>query len=178
MHFGLMSWTSRVACATIGAFAILMLVALLHQQVQEKHPAPIQQNKLPRSVNELLAPGITLMGSTVSSWLSAATQRGHQLASSKLYRSFTVAGDRFIRDGQPVTIISGSIHYHRIPQEYWRDRLSRVKALGLNAVQLYVPWNFHQPTPGTEGLLPFEVRCLLMASASMAVSQDVSQDFT
>lgn len=29
--------------------------------------------------------------------------------------------------------------------QYWEDRLLRVKALGLNVVQTYVPWNLHQP---------------------------------
>jgi hypothetical protein len=29
--------------------------------------------------------------------------------------------------------------------QYWEDRLLRVKALGLNTVQTYVPWNLHQP---------------------------------
>jgi hypothetical protein len=35
----------------------------------------------------------------------------------------------------------------RIPPAYWEDRLARVKALGCNAIQMYVPWNWHQPTP-------------------------------
>eukprot|EP00878_Enallax_costatus_P024382 GHUV01026018.1.p1 GENE.GHUV01026018.1~~GHUV01026018.1.p1 ORF type:complete len:192 (+),score=19.21 GHUV01026018.1:633-1208(+) len=71
-------------------------------------------------------------------------------------RSFTIEDDQFWRDGQPFRILSGSIHYHRIPPDLWRDRLLRVKALGLNAIQLYVPWNFHQPTPGSRGILPLE----------------------
>ena len=29
-----------------------------------------------------------------------------------------------------------SIHYHRIPPTYWRDRLLRVRALGLNSVEV------------------------------------------
>ena len=38
-----------------------------------------------------------------------------------------------------------SIHYQRIHPEYWRDRLLRVKALGLNAIQVtpdaeIAPW--------------------------------------
>lgn len=35
----------------------------------------------------------------------------------------------------------------RIPPAYWEDRLARVKAMGCNAIQMYVPWNWHQPTP-------------------------------
>lgn len=31
--------------------------------------------------------------------------------------------------------------------QYWEDRLLRAKALGLNTVQTYVPWNLHEPRP-------------------------------
>jgi beta-galactosidase GanA len=41
-------------------------------------------------------------------------------------------------------IRSGSIHYHRTHPAYWKDRLQRMAAMGLNAVQTYVPWNFHE----------------------------------
>jgi hypothetical protein len=39
-------------------------------------------------------------------------------------------------------------HHRRIPVEYWRDRLERLAGLGLNAIQLYVPWNFHEQEQG------------------------------
>ena len=44
--------------------------------------------------------------------------------------------------------ISGSMHYARVPSAYWRDRLQKMKDCGLNAVQTYVPWNFHESQPG------------------------------
>lgn len=44
--------------------------------------------------------------------------------------------------------ISGSMHYARVPSYYWRDRLEKLYAAGLNAVQTYVPWNFHEVHPG------------------------------
>jgi beta-galactosidase len=61
-----------------------------------------------------------------------------------------------MKDGAPFRLISGSVHYNRIPPDLWADRLARAKALGLNAVQFYVPWNFHQPQHGPEGVLPFD----------------------
>src|SRR5260370_15860073 len=30
----------------------------------------------------------------------------------------------------------------------WRDRLRQMRDMGLNTVSIYVPWNWHQPTPG------------------------------
>uniref|UniRef100_A0A8C8U360 Galactosidase, beta 1 n=1 Tax=Peromyscus maniculatus bairdii TaxID=230844 RepID=A0A8C8U360_PERMB len=56
--------------------------------------------------------------------------------------------DRFLKDGLPFRYISGSIHYFRIPRFYWEDRLLKMKMAGLNAIQMYVPWNFHEPQPG------------------------------
>uniref|UniRef100_A0A914EGK1 Glycoside hydrolase 35 catalytic domain-containing protein n=1 Tax=Acrobeloides nanus TaxID=290746 RepID=A0A914EGK1_9BILA len=42
-----------------------------------------------------------------------------------------------------------SIHYFRIHPDLWNDRLQRVRALGFNAVQVYVAWNMHEPIEGT-----------------------------
>ena len=48
---------------------------------------------------------------------------------------FVVAENAFQRDGQNVTLLSGSIHYHRVHPALWRDRLARLRSLGLNAIQ-------------------------------------------
>lgn len=41
-------------------------------------------------------------------------------------------------DGKPLRIVSGSLHYFRLPAAYWRDRLRKLKAAGLNSVATYV----------------------------------------
>lgn len=56
--------------------------------------------------------------------------------------------DNFYLDGKPFQIISGSIHYFRIVPEYWRDRLEKLKAMGANTVETYIPWNAHEPQKG------------------------------
>jgi beta-galactosidase len=58
------------------------------------------------------------------------------------------SGDHFELDGKPFQIISGAIHYARVPRAYWRDRLRKARAMGLNTVETYVFWNLHEPTPG------------------------------
>ena len=60
----------------------------------------------------------------------------------------TIAGDHFVRNGKPYQIISGSIHYVRVPRAYWRDRLQKARAMGLNTVETYAFWNLHEPKPG------------------------------
>ncbi|GBN02022.1 Beta-galactosidase, partial [Araneus ventricosus] len=44
--------------------------------------------------------------------------------------------------------MSGSIHYFRVPNQFWYDRLYKMKMAGLNAIQTYVEWNHHEPEPG------------------------------
>ena len=62
--------------------------------------------------------------------------------------SFVVKLDSFLLNGEPTVIKSGSIHYHRTHPSTWPDRLARLRAMGLTAVQTYVPWNFHSQVRG------------------------------
>lgn len=65
-------------------------------------------------------------------------------------RSFSVdyKRDCFRKDGERFRYISGSMHYSRIPRVYWKDRLLKMYMAGLNAVQTYIPWNYHEESPG------------------------------
>ena len=53
-------------------------------------------------------------------------------------------GKDFYLDGEKYVIYSGAMHYFRILPEYWEDRLSKLKAMGLNTVETYVCWNLHE----------------------------------
>ncbi|KAM6933925.1 beta-galactosidase-1-like protein 2 [Xenentodon cancila] len=55
----------------------------------------------------------------------------------------------FTLEGEPFRILGGSIHYFRVPRPYWKDRLLKMKACGLNTLTTYVPWNLHEPERGT-----------------------------
>jgi len=56
--------------------------------------------------------------------------------------------DQFLKDGKPFRYISGGIHYFRVPEEYWEDRLYKIRKSGCNAIQTYIPWNWHEPYEG------------------------------
>ena len=60
--------------------------------------------------------------------------------------SFAIKPEGFMLDDKPMRIISGAIHYFRVPREYWEDRLLKLKACGFNTVETYIAWNAHQPT--------------------------------
>jgi beta-galactosidase len=55
---------------------------------------------------------------------------------------------QYLLDGKPFQIISGEMHYPRIPRAYWRDRMRKARAMGLNTICTYVFWNLHEPKPG------------------------------
>jgi beta-galactosidase len=62
--------------------------------------------------------------------------------------TFTLGDTDFLLDGKPLQMISGEMHYTRIPREYWRERMKMAKAMGLNTIATYVFWNAHEPVQG------------------------------
>uniref|UniRef100_A0A8C2YTG8 Beta-galactosidase n=1 Tax=Chinchilla lanigera TaxID=34839 RepID=A0A8C2YTG8_CHILA len=96
----------------------------------------------------------------LSSALSVMAQHGHDqqprinqthLTPSHLKSrrvGLKVEGSNFTLEGSPFLILAGTIHYFRVPREYWRDRLLKLKACGFNTVTTHVPWNLHEPMRG------------------------------
>ncbi len=60
----------------------------------------------------------------------------------------TYKGKSFYLDGEPFVVISGAMHYFRIPRKYWRDRLLKLRECGFNTVETYTCWNLHEPREG------------------------------
>lgn len=52
-------------------------------------------------------------------------------------------------DGRPELLLSGEIHYFRVPRAAWQDRLDKAKAAGLNTIATYIPWLWHELPDGT-----------------------------
>lgn len=57
-------------------------------------------------------------------------------------------GKGFVINGKRTFLVSGSIHYARVPRALWADRLLRMKRAGFNTVQSYLFWNVHEPEKG------------------------------
>ncbi|RMB92048.1 hypothetical protein DUI87_31577 [Hirundo rustica rustica] len=55
---------------------------------------------------------------------------------------------QFLLEGMPFRIFGGSMHYFRVPREYWEDRMLKMRACGLNTLTTYVPWNLHEKERG------------------------------
>ncbi|MBI1335372.1 MAG: hypothetical protein GC164_00245 [Phycisphaera sp.] len=62
--------------------------------------------------------------------------------------SITYDGKSFSIDGKRIWLVSGAIHYARVPRELWRSRIRAAKQAGLNCIETYCFWNAHEPTRG------------------------------
>jgi beta-galactosidase len=70
------------------------------------------------------------------------------LKAQKVTHTFTLSDSAFLLDGKPFQMISGEMHYPRVPREAWRARMKMAKAMGLNTIGTYVFWNLHEPQKG------------------------------
>ncbi len=67
------------------------------------------------------------------------------LVSNAQKHTFSLSDTAFLLDGKPFQMISGEMHYPRIPREAWRARMKMAKAMGLNTIGTYIFWNLHEP---------------------------------
>jgi hypothetical protein len=51
-------------------------------------------------------------------------------------------------DGKPFFVHSATFFYFRIPRDLWEQSLERHRALGINTIDLVIPWNWHEPRDG------------------------------
>ncbi len=84
----------------------------------------------------------------------------------------TYKDTQFYLDGEPFVVLSGAIHYFRVPRAYWYDRLLKLKECGFNTVETYTCWNLHEPREGEfcfEGELDIEAFIQTAASLDLHV---------
>lgn len=62
--------------------------------------------------------------------------------------TFSLGDSAFLLDGKPFQIISGELHYPRVPREAWRQRMQMAKAMGINTIGTYIFWNVNEPEKG------------------------------
>ncbi len=62
--------------------------------------------------------------------------------------TFEIVKNEFIKDGKPVKLISGAVHYFRNMTDTWEDIFKKLLAMGCNCVETYCAWNMHEKKPG------------------------------
>lgn len=80
--------------------------------------------------------------------LIAMSFLSYKPASAQTKHTFALGNTQFLLDGKPFQMISGEMHYPRVPREAWRARMKMAKSMGLNTIGTYVFWNVHEPEKG------------------------------
>ncbi|MBR1448972.1 MAG: beta-galactosidase [Prevotella sp.] len=62
--------------------------------------------------------------------------------------TFTTGDKTFLLNGEPFVVKAAEVHYPRIPRPYWEHRIQMCRALGMNAVCIYIFWNIHEQREG------------------------------
>src|SRR5579883_428141 len=86
-----------------------------------------------------LAPPSAVRAQTGSAW---RTWNASRVTSDHGYPVFEV-------DGRPFFLYGAAFFYERMPPQTWRAALQAYKSLGINTIDLYVMWNWHEPSEGT-----------------------------
>jgi len=91
---------------------------------------------------------ITRRQAIASFAFTAAAAATHRIFAQNPTSGFAIEGDHFVLKGKPIQVLSGEMHYARVPRAYWATRMKMIRAMGLNTLATYVFWNVHEPKPG------------------------------
>ncbi len=58
-------------------------------------------------------------------------------------------GHSLMIDGRRVWLVSGSLHYARLPRQRWAEQLDAARRAGLNCISTDAVWSVHEPERGT-----------------------------
>lgn len=62
-------------------------------------------------------------------------------------KSVELKDNSLLINGKPSILLSSSLFYFRIKPEFWKERMQQLKDCGYNAIDVYIPWNFHEISP-------------------------------
>ncbi len=76
-----------------------------------------------------------------------------------------IDGKGFVINGRRVFVVSGSLHYPRVPRAMWANRMEKMKRAGYNCLSTYLFWNYQEPR---EGQFNFRGRHNIVAFVKLA----------
>lgn len=79
----------------------------------------------------------------------------------------------FSFDDSDTLLAAGEVEYAHLSESAWEPRLELLKAAGLNAAAIVVPWSHHQPAPGRPELSDLRAFLDLCATTGLLVQIDV-----
>jgi beta-galactosidase len=63
--------------------------------------------------------------------------------------AIALSSGRIEIDDRPQLLLAGEVHYFRLPQESWADRIRLARDAGLDTIASYIPWLWHQLPDGS-----------------------------
>jgi hypothetical protein len=70
---------------------------------------------------------------------TAVSPTGHTLGINSRYLTL---------DGNPWLPVMGEFHFTRVPNQYWKEELLKMKSAGVSIVSTYIFWNHHEEKEG------------------------------
>ncbi len=56
--------------------------------------------------------------------------------------------NQIVVGSKKIPLVSGEVHYWRLNPTYWKTILDQVKAMGIEVISTYVPWDYHEHKRG------------------------------
>lgn len=91
---------------------------------------------------------MALTGLSVASLSASLPTNYEYYTGSGIKTGLNTNSPNFTLNNKEIFLYSGAFHYFRVARPYWRDRLKKIRAAGLNTVETYIPWNLHEPHSG------------------------------
>ncbi|MGA8075601.1 MAG: beta-galactosidase [Candidatus Acidiferrales bacterium] len=113
-----------------------------------------------RRTGFVLALGLFAIGSIVSSAARPALRQAPDIGSASPQSPTVPPGARGAEvvmhggypelhvNGEPFFVHSTAFFYYRVPRDLWEVSLDRYRALGINTIDIYIPWNWHELQEG------------------------------
>ena len=56
----------------------------------------------------------------------------------------TIKDNQLYAGKKAIPLISGEVHYWRLNPNYWKKVLDKVRAMGIDTISTYIPWDYHE----------------------------------
>lgn len=82
-------------------------------------------------------PSVATQNARQSQAVDSKSTRGAEIVEHGGYPELRV-------DGSPFFIVSAAFFYYRIPRDQWEPMLDLYRSIGINTLDIYIPWNWHE----------------------------------
>jgi hypothetical protein len=117
---------------------------------------PLRRRHLARTIRRARVVALSIALTAIAA-ISAASQPARDGDENQVVQAQAARGVEIVEhggypelrvDGAPFFIHSASFFYYRIPRDQWEALLRIYRSEGINTIDLYIPWNWHELKDG------------------------------